>query len=343
MWTGRGAGSRAAGPRTTTSSRRSRRGPGRSASKVTVLPATRGEACSCGGGSGVSGHCSSSGVTTGESGIRQAPAGAPAARHRHPLRRLDRRLDRAPQRVVGLADRVVELEPAPEAGRQPPVPAPGADHAAGVVGVAVGVLPGPDRDLDGAGEVAPTVQQPQQDVGAVQLRVDVELLVDVSRVALGRGVVLVPAALQQLPGLAPRARIGPVPAEHVLDHRPVGAALRHRQPPCLDDLAEAAGAEGLGGHRRHHHPAVDAVAVVHDVTGPPGDLDRRPRLRRGHQPGEVGLDLEVDVVGEGVVVGVARGGRRDAARQVPPRLQVGREEAEAAGRRTRPPTRASSA
>ena len=158
----------------------------------------------------------------------------------------------------------------------------------------------------------PPVEQPEQDVGAVQPRVDVELVLDVAGVALARGVVRVPRRSSRLQVFRHEPGLAPVPAERVLDHLPVGAALRHGQPPGLDDLAEAAGAERLGGHRRHHHPAVDAVAVVHDVAGPPGDVDRGARLRGRHQPGEVGLDLEVDVVGEGVVVGIARGGRRDA-------------------------------
>ncbi len=54
------------------------------------------------------------------------------------------------------------------------IPEHHAEDAGGAGRIAVGVLPGPGRDLDRFAEVAVAEQQPEHDVGSVQLGVDVE-------------------------------------------------------------------------------------------------------------------------------------------------------------------------
>ena len=61
------------------------------------------------------------------------------------------------------------------------------------------------------------------------------------------------------------------------------------------------------------HAAVDAVAVVHDAAGAPGMSFGALRQAGRHQPDEVGFDLEVDVVGVGVVLRRAGERGRNAA------------------------------
>ena len=71
----------------------------------------------------------------------------------------------------------------------------------------------------------------------------------------------------------------------------------------------------------HEGAAVEAVTAVHDMAHAAGDVQRLRDHARGHQADEVGLDLEVQVVGVRVVQPVAGFGRHDAlADVVAPRL-----------------------
>ena len=62
--------------------------------------------------------------------------------------------------------------------------------------------------------------------------------------------------------------------------------------------------------------SVIAVPVVHDVSDLIAHADCRIDHARGHQPGEVGFDLKVDVVCMEIILPVARFRRLDAVEQV---------------------------
>ena len=112
----------------------------------------------------------------------------------------------------------------------------------------------------------------------------------------------------------------------------VAAPRREHVAAGLRDLKHGPRGEGRGQHGRHEDPAVDAVAVVHDVAHPEGEVHRRRRLSRGHQADEVRLDLPVDVVALSGVGPVPRGRRGEPAPQVVPRREVRVVEGELRGR-----------
>ena len=91
----------------------------------------------------------------------------------------------------------------------------GEEHPAGAGGVAVRVLPGPGGDDHRLVQVALAVEQPQDDVGPVDLGVDVELTLVAGAFAIGR--VLVVLLVDAPPGRLPVRGVCLVPGEHVAD------------------------------------------------------------------------------------------------------------------------------
>ena len=83
------------------------------------------------------------------------------------------------------------------------------------------------------------------------------------------------------------------------------ALLRDQLDRALDDALDVVLDERQRVHGGDEHSAVPAVAMVHDVPDPVADLGRRIDHARRHESGEVGFDLEIDVVGGGIVEPVA--------------------------------------
>ncbi len=195
----------------------------------------------------------------------------------------------------------------------------GPQDAAGAGRVAVGVLAAPRRDLERPAEIAPAVEQADDDIGPVDPGVDIARPEDEVRTAD----VLGPLALDLKPGLLPVGRIRPKAGDDVPD-APGEARLRGQDlQGLLDDPLDVGADEGQAVHGRDIDPAVPAVAVVHDVADPVRDLRRRVDHARAHQPREIGLDLEIDVVGMGRVQPVAGLRRHQTAKDVVPGGLVG--------------------
>ena len=165
--------------------------------------------------------------------------------------------------------------------------------------------------------------KPQRDVGPVDLGVDVERL----HGARGTGFASVPLLLDAIPHRDPVAGLFLRPCQDVPHHARIGASGGHAGEAGFDDPARVVFEVGGRVHAGHEHPAVDAVAVVHDPPDTERDVVRGLREPRRHHADEVGFDLKIDVVGVGVVLGGSGECRRNATLQGSPRREVGVPEA----------------
>jgi hypothetical protein len=111
-------------------------------------------------------------------------------------------------------------------------------------------------------------------------------------------------------------------AEDVANDLRVAAVGRDRAEARFYHLPRVGLEEGRRVHAAEEHAAVKPVPVVHDPPHAVGVLVRLLRQPRRHEPDEVRLDLEVDVVRVGVVTGMARVGRLHAAVQQAARGRV---------------------
>ena len=103
----------------------------------------------------------------------------------------------------------------------------------------------------------------------------------------------------------------------------VTALLGDRLQGFPDDESDIIGDERQRIHGRHVNPAVPAVAVIHDMSRPVAYLRCRVGHSGRHKSGEIGLDLEVDVIGVGIVEPMARLGRTDSVKNVVTRCLIG--------------------
>ena len=114
-----------------------------------------------------------------------------------------------------------------------------------------------------------------------------------------------------------------VPVEHVADEPRVPALGGDGEQPLLDDPARVVLEEGGRVHGPEEHAAVEAVPVVHHPAHAVGVVVGGLGQARAHEADEVRLDLEVDVVGVHVEVGMARHRGLDPLVEVAPRARVG--------------------
>ena len=104
--------------------------------------------------------------------------------------------------------------------------------------------------------------------------------------------------------------------EHVADAAVEGALLWNRSESGLNYIARIVEIEGAAVKACHEGTAVESVARVHYVAYLVGDAQSLGHHCGGHQADEVGLDLEIKVVGMGVIEPVARLGGHDAVADV---------------------------
>ncbi len=178
----------------------------------------------------------------------------------------------------------------------------GPEDARGRRRVAVGVLAGPGRDRDRPAHVALAIEQAEHDVRRVDARVDVEG----GEHAVRAADVLRVLALQLEPGPLPVGRVLVVQANDGADGLVEAAGRRNRVERPRHDGAHVVVHERERVHGRDEDAAVPAVARVHDVADLVGVRRGRVGQPWRHEPDEVGLDLEVDVVGLRVVAPIAR-------------------------------------
>ena len=192
------------------------------------------------------------------------------------------------------------------------VPEHCAQDTAGRCRVAIRVLSATGGDVERLREIALAVKQADEDVGAVGHGVDVER----HEYPVGAADIRTPFLFAFEPRAFPVAGILLVPGDDVF-HAPVIAALfGDGFQGFLDDEPDVVRDERKRIHRCHVNSAVPAVAVVHDVSRAVAELRGRVGHARGHEPREIGFDLEVEVVGMGVVEPVPRLGRADAVEDV---------------------------
>ena len=118
------------------------------------------------------------------------------------------------------------------------------------------------------------------------------------------------------PGLFPIVGILLVETEHIGDALVEFAFCRDGFQGFVHDEFYIVRNEGQRIHGGDVDASVIAVPVVHDVSDLIAHADCRIDHARGHQPGEVGFDLKVDVVCMEIILPVARFRRLDAVEQV---------------------------
>ena len=118
------------------------------------------------------------------------------------------------------------------------------------------------------------------------------------------------------PGLFPIVGILFVETEHIGDALVEFAFCRDGFQGFVHDEFYIVRNEGQRIHGGDVDASVITVPVVHDVSDLIAHADCRIDHARGHQPGEVGFDLKVDVVCMEIILPVARFRRLDAVEQV---------------------------
>ena len=103
--------------------------------------------------------------------------------------------------------------------------------------------------------------------------------------------------------------VGPAESYHVAHELVVVRLLGDGLERLGHDVVYIVGDECQRKHRCHIHAAIPSVAVAHDVPYAVGVVGGSLGHARRHQSGIVGLDLEVYVVGMGIVLPVARSRR----------------------------------
>jgi hypothetical protein len=237
------------------------------------------------------------------------PAGAADDPFGHPLAGGYQRR----KRVLGVGEVPVRdvRDAAGQLGAQGVVAAHAPQHTERVRGIAVGVLATARGDLHAPERVPPAVKQPHGDVRAVELRVDVERI---TRQAID---VVLPFRLDLAPGGQPVFGVLPVPAQDIRDALMVLRSGRDAGQPLPQDALDVAVLEiGGGVHSGDKHAAVHPVAVVHDVAEDVAQPIGLARQAGTDDTEQVGLDLEINVVGVAVVPRVSRPGGHDSAADV---------------------------
>jgi hypothetical protein len=194
-----------------------------------------------------------------------------------------------------------------------------AEDARGAGRVAVGVLSGARGYLDGFAHLAVAVEQSEGDIGAVQGRVDIERPQGPFGAELGG----IPLLFDPMPHGLPIRRLGLGPGEDVGDQLVITAASGQASQSGFDDRARILLEECRRVHAGDEDSAVDALAVVHDAPGAHSDVNGGAGQSGGHQPDEIGFNLEVDVVGVDVVVRMARQFGRHSALEIAARGEIG--------------------
>ena len=118
------------------------------------------------------------------------------------------------------------------------------------------------------------------------------------------------------PAALPVVRVLFPEAEYVVDAGAELGPFRNGLDGLADHGRDVVTDIGQRIHRRREDAAVPAVTVVHDVADPVGDGGRRVGHAGGQHPDKVRLDLEIDVVGVGIVLPVAGGRCRNPVQDV---------------------------
>ena len=197
-----------------------------------------------------------------------------------------------------------------------------AEDAARVGRIAVRVLAAARGDNDRLVHIPLAVEQSHDDVGTVDLGVDIEGAFVARGLAIIRIVLIL--GFDLLPCLLPVIRILPctmaiVSRMHSAYWLSCGNALQSG----FDDLHGIVFEKGFGIHAADELAAVETVAVVHQPSELLAQLDRHVRHARRDQAGVVRFDLVVDIVGMLVELRMSRIGRRDAAAQVVASRSIG--------------------
>jgi hypothetical protein len=161
-------------------------------------------------------------------------------------------------------------------------------------------------------EIPVPIKKPQNDPGRIDPGIDVERTENAVRTAD----ILTPLFLDPEPGFPPVPGILRVPLDYGPDGPGIEALRRDHPERLLDEAVDIVLDKGQRIHGRHVKPAVVSVPVVHDVAHAVADPGRRIDHAGAHQTCEIGLDLEIDVVGMGVVQPVAGLRRSDAVEDV---------------------------
>ena len=140
--------------------------------------------------------------------------------------------------------------------------------------IAVGILTGARSDGDRTRHVTLAVKEPEDHVGRIQPRIDVEC----REHAVGAAHILRPALLDLEPGALPVVWILFVEIDGRADRLVKARADGNRLEPLPHDVVHVAGDEGQGVHRGDVHAAVPPVARVHDVPRGLDGLDRDSAL-----------------------------------------------------------------
>jgi len=114
-----------------------------------------------------------------------------------------------------------------------------------------------------------------------------------------------------------------VQQDHVPDDFGIVAFRRNGKQRFFDDLRDVIFKKGFGIKGGHEGSAIHSIAVIHDMSGFIGQLVSGDRHSRAHESDVVGFDLEVDIIGMEVIIGVSRPGREDAVEKVLPGLHIG--------------------
>ena len=184
--------------------------------------------------------------------------------------------------------------------------------------VAVGILSAAGGDFQGFAKVAAAVKQTHCHIGTVQFCVDVKA----QAYALGAASVKAPFLEHLEPAVFP-VGILLVPHAHVVEALPEGALLRNGLQGHVHDAGRVILHESGTIQAGNESSAIETVSAVHDMTYTRGDIQGFRNHARSHQAHEIGLDLEVQVVGVRIVDPVAGCGRHDALAHIVPACLIG--------------------
>ena len=119
-----------------------------------------------------------------------------------------------------------------------------------------------------------------------------------------------------LPYGLPVAGLFGMPLDHVANRLGILASGRDAGEPRLDQLLRIVLEKGFRIHPRHELATVEPVAVVHQPSELLSQLDSHIRHAGRDQPGEVGFNLVVNVIGVRIELRVPRIGRRNSVAEV---------------------------
>jgi len=192
------------------------------------------------------------------------------------------------------------------------------DDARGVGRRRVGILAAADADVHRGHQVAPAVDQGDDDVSPMEPGVDV---VGIAGHAID---VIVVLPFDLVPDRQPVVRILSAPQEGVVDALVVLRLRRDAGQAGPDYLHHVVALEErVGVHARDEHAPVNAVAVVHDVAEKVAKPVGLLRQAGADDAEQISLHLEIDVVAVAVVRRGSRQRRHDALADVLAPVKVG--------------------